>query len=68
MSTLIPAPNKRRQNHLAALRRISINTQNNSSPAVISSVNYNYNSNSRVSSPVLSQRSSISYSYLLMEI
>ncbi|KAG4091160.1 kinesin-domain-containing protein [Neocallimastix lanati (nom. inval.)] len=48
MSTLIPAPNKRRQNHLAALRRISINTQNNSSPAVISSVNYNYNSNSRL--------------------
>eukprot|EP00833_Pecoramyces_ruminatium_P011370 jgi/Orpsp1_1/1185402/evm.model.c7180000093587.1 len=56
MSTLIPVPNKRRQNHLAALRRTSVNSQNGSQ-TVTSPVGYN----SRSSSPALSQRSSISY-------
>ncbi|KAL6602395.1 kinesin-domain-containing protein [Neocallimastix californiae] len=62
MSTLIPVPNKRRQNHLAALRRTSVNSQNGSSSAITSPISYNFNSNSRASSPALSQRSSISYS------
>jgi len=60
MSTLIPVPNKRRQNHYAALRRTSVNSQNGSSTG-INTVGYN---SSRASSPALSQRSSVSYSSL----